>query len=59
MAVPTPCQTPGANFSTHITNRGMVIVVDFGRELTFDEAGAKLLEDNAHNSLEQNLARYY
>ena len=59
MAVQTRCQTPGANFTTHITTRAVVSIVDFGRDLTLSEEEAKLLEDNIHNALELVLARYY
>jgi hypothetical protein len=56
MAMSTGCQTPGAQFHTHITNRMMTVSVDFGRELNLTEEEAKLLETNAHNQLELAIA---
>lgn len=59
MAVQTPCQTPGANFETHITPRGITVTVLFGKRIELSEDEAKTLDDNIHNALELVLARYY
>lgn len=59
MAVETPCQTDGANFTTHITNRGLVVIVDFGRFIELNEEEATVLDANIHNALELVLAPYF
>lgn len=59
MATATFCQTPGANFSTQISPRGVTVFVDFGRWINLDVHEAELLESNLHNVIELALARYY
>lgn len=59
VAVETPCQTPGAQFETHITSRGVTATVLFNRRIELGEDEAKLLDDNIHNALEMVLARYF
>jgi hypothetical protein len=59
MAVTTPCQTPGAVYSTDISDRRVIVVVELGRSIKLTESGAKLLEDNIHNAMDLILARYY
>jgi hypothetical protein len=59
MAMRTVCQTPDAQFHTHITNESLSVTVDFGRSLNLDEGESLLLEANAHNAFELVLAKYY
>jgi hypothetical protein len=59
MAVPTECQTPGAWFSVHTTDRALEVTVHFSKSLNLNEKEARLLEANVHNALEMVLAKYY
>ena len=59
MAIETPCQTPGANFTTHIMGTGTVVIIDYGRNLTMTKKAATLLEANIHNALELVFAPYF
>lgn len=59
MAVSTGCQTPGAQFHTHIGSRSATVTVDFGRSISLTDAQAGELEANLHNAVELVLARYY
>lgn len=59
MAMSTVCQTPGAQFHTHITGESLNVTVDFGRNLGLNEEQATLLGANVHNVLEMLLAQYY
>jgi hypothetical protein len=59
MAMPTECQTPDAQFHTHITDENLTVSIDFGRRLNLSEEECVLLEANVHNALELVLARYY
>lgn len=59
MAVPTPCQTNGAMFSTHIEPLGITASVSFGRVIDLTEKEAEILEANIHNVLELVLVPYY
>jgi len=59
MAMPTECQTPGAQFHTITSDEKLLVSVDFGRRLNLSEEEAVLLETNVHNALELVLARYY
>lgn len=59
MAHGTECQTPGAQFHTHISGATVEIRVDLPHELGLSEDDAKLLESNLHNAVELVLARYF
>ena len=59
MANATPCQTPGAQFHTHITENGFNVLVALPQPLRLTTAEAELLETNIHNALELVLARYF
>lgn len=59
MAMPTKCQTSGAQFHTRISDENLSVTVDFGKLIPLDEGEAELLEANLHNALELVLARYY
>jgi hypothetical protein len=59
MAMPTVCQTSGAQFHTCITSKTLSVSVDFGKTLNLNEEESILLEANVHNALELVLARYY
>ncbi len=59
MAMSTVCQTPGAQFKTHITRKKVVVEVNFGRSIKLGEEEAELLEANLHNVIEAVLAKYY
>jgi hypothetical protein len=52
----TPCQTPGAQFTTHINKIGALVNVAFGRTIDLTEDEAALLETNLHNAVELVLA---
>ncbi|MFI2663365.1 hypothetical protein [Micromonospora carbonacea] len=58
MAVSTPCQTPGAMYTTHITPAGVTVAVT--ADLTsLDAADAELLESQLHNVVELVLQRWW
>lgn len=59
MALETKCQTPGATFSTKVTERKVScdVRLPFALDLTGDEA--ELLISNVHNALEMVLSRYW
>jgi hypothetical protein len=59
MAIATDCQTPGAEFTTHVRRLGISVHVVFGQVMELDEDQAKLLEANLHNAIELVLAPYY
>lgn len=59
MAIETTCQTPGAEFATHIRTDGVTVGVALPFDLDLDEEGAALLEANLHNALELVLAPYF
>lgn len=59
MAVETVCQTPGAQFHTHISSDVIECKVNLPKALDLTEEEAKLLESNLHNALELVLARYF
>jgi len=61
MAIATPCQTPGAQFHTHVNSAGVMVAVempsDKSLDLTLEQA--KVLEAHLHNAVEQVLAPYF
>lgn len=61
MAIETPCQTPGAQYDTTISEQNICVWVHFpkgvGSQITED--AAQLLEANIHNALELVLAPYF
>jgi hypothetical protein len=57
LAVPTPCQTPGAIFHVHVTDGEIAIRVEV--PLSFSEAEAELLDANLHNAIELVLAPFF
>jgi hypothetical protein len=59
MAVETPCQTPGAQFHTAISNRRIAVSVDLPGPLRLSAAQAAVLDANLHNALELVLAPYW
>ncbi|HEY2455605.1 MAG TPA: hypothetical protein VGI71_23920 [Scandinavium sp.] len=59
MAIPTECQTPGAQFRTHISEVAATVSIEFGRKIIMSEHEARLLEANLHNAAELVFARYY
>lgn len=60
MAMQTPCQTPGADFSIHISADTIGVLVDLPFEFTnMSEDEAKILEANLHNAVELVLAPYF
>jgi hypothetical protein len=60
MALATPCQTPGAIYSTHVGEHTIVVHVNLGADtLHLSPRSAELLEANLHNAVELVLARYY
>jgi hypothetical protein len=59
MAQPTRCQTPGAMFSTKITDQSVSVHVDLPHPLDLTEPEAGQLEANLHNAVELVLARYF
>lgn len=59
MATSTKCQTPGAQFHTHITGEKASVTIDFGKKIPLNEEEATLLEANLHNAVEQVMAKYY
>lgn len=59
MAMSTKCQTPDAQFHTHITNRSVSVTVDFGKKIPLNIEESELLEANLHNAIELVLSRYY
>lgn len=59
MALPTPCQTNGAVFDTHISDVMMQITISFGKQIELTEDEAVELEVNVHNMIEIVLSKYY
>jgi len=61
MALATPCQTPGAQFTTHINSAGIMVGVEMPIDNPLDLTGeeAEMLEANLHNAVEQVLAKYF
>lgn len=59
MAQRTECQTPGAQFHTHISGNTVAVQVDLPHELGLNKEAAELLENNLHNAVELVLARYF
>lgn len=55
----TPCQTPGAIYSSEILPWRVSCTVDLPKELDLTEQEAALLENNMHNAMEMVLARYF
>jgi hypothetical protein len=53
------CQTPGAVFTSHITDTSLTVTVDYGRNLSLDADAAGELEAAVHTSLELALAPYW
>ena len=58
-AVKTPCQTPGAQFHTTISDSKVGLTVDLHKNLGLNESEATLLESNMHNAMELVLRPYY
>lgn len=56
MADATPCQTPGAVFTTRIGKYGVYVNVNYGRTINLTADEAALLETNLHNAVELVLA---
>lgn len=59
MAIGTKCQTPGAQYHTHVHEDGAVVSVHFGQEFDISKEEAILLEKNIHNAMELVLAPLY
>jgi hypothetical protein len=59
MALPTPCQTPGATFRIEIRPERVVCGVDLPDRLDLHEQDARALEGNLHNAIELALAPYF
>lgn len=59
MAVETPCQTPGAVYSTSITPQALAVEVQLPVPLDLTEAEAELLENLVHNAMELVLRPYF
>ena len=56
MALKTRCSTPGAIYSTTITDSTIEVKVDLARTFNLSEDEAKQLERNLHNAVELALA---
>ncbi len=56
MAIRTKCQTPGAIFKTHISEKTIDVNIILPMKLNLTEAQAALLEKNIHNLLEVALS---
>lgn len=61
MAIATPCQTPGAQFTTHISSAGVMVGVELpiDNQLDLTPEQAQVLEAHLHNAVEQVLAPYF
>jgi hypothetical protein len=53
------CATPGAVYTTHITDAGLTAEVNFGRNLNLDTDSAEELETAVHVGLELALAPHF
>lgn len=59
MAIETACQTPGAHYSTYISENRVLTSVYFSSPLKLTGEEAEILEANIHNALELVLAPYF
>lgn len=59
MALPTRCQTPGAEFFTSIGKTFIEIAVELPFDLALDQLQAEELDTNLHNAVELVLAPYF
>lgn len=59
MAIETPCQTPGCEFSTIVDKYGILVRVSFPETIELSPAQADLIEKNLHNAVELVLAPYF
>ena len=59
MAIKTRCLTPGANFTTEISDDKVSVEVNFGKKIELTEKEAELIEALLHNQIEIVLSRFY